>query len=121
MTNRRGWPSNGSVEFPWENAAALQSASRLALYLGPKSFGIGWHSCGLWDRVGHAENGMALDLGAEARLATNDSGWIELVTDGERLWVVMLGQPDTKRVRWQTAQIGKALIRPQAFSEDSVP
>jgi hypothetical protein len=54
-------------------------------------------------------------------LATNDRGWIELVTDSERLWIVRLGQPDTKRVRGQTAQVGKALIRPQAFSEDSVP
>jgi len=54
-------------------------------------------------------------------LATNDRGWIEHVANAERLWVVMLGQPDTKRVRRQTAQVGKALIRQQAFSEDSVP
>ena len=66
-------------------------------------------------------NPLATTCSRPTLLATNDRGWIELVTDGERLWVVMLGQPDTKRVRWQTAQIGKALIRPQAFSENSVP
>lgn len=54
-------------------------------------------------------------------LATNDRSWIEHVTDGERLWVVRLGQPDTKRVRRQTARVGRALIHSQALSEKSVP
>ena len=66
-------------------------------------------------------NLLATTCSRPTLLAINDRGWIELVTDGERLRVVMLDQPDTKRVRRQTAQVGRALIRPQAFSEDSVP
>ena len=66
-------------------------------------------------------NPLATTCSRPTLLATNDRGWIEHVTNGERLWVVRLGQPDTKRVRRQTAQIGKALIRPQACSEDLAP
>jgi len=53
-------------------------------------------------------------------LATNALGRIEHVANAERLWVVRLGQPDTKRVRLQTAQVGRALVHSQALSEKSV-
>lgn len=66
-------------------------------------------------------NPLATTCSRPTLLAINDRGWIELVTDGERLRFMMLDQPDTKRVRRQTAQVGRALIRPQAFSENSVP